>query len=86
MSEFCQSCGMPFDEDHSGLRAVEPGGRDSVYCEYCYRDGAFTDPDATVEQMVEVGVPHLAHKIGEEAARAQLSAFLPTLERWRKGI
>jgi len=34
--------------------------------------------------MVEVGVPHLARKIGEQAAREQLSQLLPALVRWKK--
>ena len=33
--------------------------------------------------MVEIGVPHLARKIGEQAAREQLSRFIPTLVRWK---
>ena len=79
---YCQSCGMPFDEAHSGLIAKEADGRDSIYCTYCYKDGAFLDPDATVEDMVEMGVPHLAQKIGEPAAREQLKKFVPSLSRW----
>lgn len=81
---FCQSCGMPFDEAHSELIAKELDGSDSIFCTYCYKDGKFLSPDATIEETVEMGVPHLAHKIGEQAARAELSAFVPTLARWRK--
>ncbi len=82
--EICQSCGMPFDAAHSELIAREKDGTKSVYCTYCYRDGAFLDPSATAADMVEMEVPHLARKIGEAAAREQLSALVPTLERWRK--
>jgi len=80
---YCQSCGMPFDDGHRELIAKEADGSDSMYCTYCYGDGQFLNPNATVEEMVEIGVPHLAHKIGEQAAREQLSNFLPTLERWK---
>jgi len=79
----CQSCGMPFDESHLEYVAKEADGSDSIYCTYCYKDGAFLDPAATVEDMVEMGVPHLAHKIGEQAAYEQLSKFVPTLARWK---
>ncbi|MCL2351296.1 MAG: zinc ribbon domain-containing protein [Firmicutes bacterium] len=79
---YCQSCGMPFDEDHSKFIAKEADGSDSVYCAYCYKDGAFLEPDASAEDMIGMGVPYLAHKIGEKAAREQLSAFVPTLARW----
>ena len=83
---FCQSCGMPFDEAHREFIAREADGSDSIYCIYCYKDGEFLNPSATVGDMIEMGVPHLAHKIGEQAAREQLSKFLPTLARWRRTV
>jgi len=79
LPECCQSCGMPFDEGHADLRSQE----DARYCVHCFADGGFTMPDATVADMVQIGVPHLAVKIGEDAARAYLTGFIPTLERWR---
>ena len=80
----CQSCGMPFDEAHSEYRAKEADGGGSAYCTYCYKDGKFIDANATVEDMVEMGLPHLARKIGESAAREQLEKLIPTLLRWKK--
>jgi len=75
---------MPFDKAHSDFIAKEKDGADSIYCSYCYKDGEYLNPGATMEKMVEVGVPHLARKIGEQAAREQLSQLLPALERWKK--
>jgi len=83
VAENCQSCGMPFDADHCEFIAKEANGDHSIYCTYCYKEGAFLNPSATVNDMVEMGVPYLAHKVGETAARDQLSKFVPTLERWR---
>jgi len=80
----CQSCGMPFDQAPLQYLAKEAHGSVSIYCTYCYKDGAFLNADATVEEIVEMGVPHLAHKIGEQAAREQLSEFVPTLARWKR--
>lgn len=80
---YCQSCGMPFDEAHKKYIAKEKDGSDSIYCTYCYKDGEFIDPDATVEDMIGIGVPYLAYKVGEQAAREQLSEFVPTLKRWK---
>ena len=76
---------MPFDKGHSVFIAKEKDGSESIYCSYCYKDGEFLNPDAALNEMVEVGVPHLARKIGEKAARERLSKFLPELERWRGG-
>ena len=81
---YCQSCGMPFDESHRVFIAKEANGSDSIFCTYCYNNGAFIDPNATVEDMIEMGVPYLAEKVGEQAAREQLSQFVPTLARWQK--
>jgi len=75
---------MPFDESHLEYIAKEADGSDSIYCTYCYEGGAFLDVTATVDDMVETGVPHLAYKIGEQAAREQLSKLVPTLTRWKE--
>jgi hypothetical protein len=83
MEKCCQSCGLPFNEEHAHLIAKEADGTDSIYCSYCYKDGKFLQPNATVSDMVEIGVLHLARKIGEQGARAELSCFIPTLERWK---
>ncbi|MCL2529825.1 MAG: zinc ribbon domain-containing protein [Coriobacteriia bacterium] len=82
--KLCQSCGLQFDEDHRELIAKEPDGADSIYCTYCYSNGEFISPEATVDDMIEMGVPHLAHKIGEKAAREQLSKLVPSLVRWKE--
>ena len=81
--KICQSCGMPFDEAHRGLIAKEADGGESAYCVYCCKDGEFLNPAATVQDMVETGVPHLARKIGERAAREELGRLVPTLMRWK---
>ena len=78
----CQSCAMPFDEGHKNEIASEADGSASDYCIYCYKDGKFLNPEATIREMVEMGVPHLGRKIGEQAAREQLSKLVPTLKRW----
>jgi len=84
MEDFCQSCGLPFDEGHAALRAKNADGTNADYCVYCYKDGEFLNPDLTIDEVVGIGVPHLAAKIGEDAARAQLTAWVPTLARWRR--
>jgi len=80
--KFCQSCGMPFDETHRKYIAKEADGCDSIYCTYCYKDGEFIEPNASAGDMIEMAVPYLAQKIGEEAARKQMEEFIPTLDRW----
>lgn len=82
-NQFCQSCGLPFNEEHVHFIAKEKDGSDSIYCTFCYADGGFTNPNATVSEMVEIGVSALAEKMDEATAREQLSGFIPTLSRWQ---
>jgi len=80
---YCQSCGMPFDEAHKKYIAKEKDGSDSIYCTYCYKDGEFINPDATEQDMIDMAVPYLGQKIGEEAARKLMEEVIPTLARWK---
>ncbi len=80
----CQSCGLPFNKEHSHFIATEPDGSRSIYCTNCYKDGKFIEPDLTMEEMTEMLVPVLGRSIGEEEARKDITAVLPTLKRWKK--
>jgi hypothetical protein len=83
---FCQSCSMPINQvDLQGTEA--DGSKSEKYCVYCYKDGKFTDPDATLEQMIDVSAKGWSSQdpsITYEQAKAQLGNVLPHLERWRK--
>ena len=84
-SLLCQSCAMPFDEGHKKFVAKEKDGSDSMYCTYCYENETFINPDATISDMVEMALPHLIRKIGDEdAARKQLTETISELKRWKK--
>ena len=62
------------------------GSKNEEYCKYCFENGAFTF-DGTMEEMIEVCVPHMAEAnpgmSAEEARKAMLEWF-PTLKRWKK--
>ncbi|WMI72224.1 zinc ribbon domain-containing protein [Aminobacterium sp. MB27-C1] len=82
MKKFCQSCGMPLD-DSSLLGTEKDGSPTHDYCIYCYKEGAFEEPDITMEEMIEVCVPYMVEQgFDEEKARKMLAEFLPTLNRW----
>lgn len=85
--EFCQCCGMPLDDPKD--RGTEADGSPSRdYCRYCYQNGAFTAPDATVEDMIAFNLKFNAengHPFGpQEQAEQMLRAWLPTLKRWKR--
>lgn len=80
----CQSCGLPFNKEHEHFIAAEPDGSKSIYCTNCYKEGKFIDPNISMEEMIELIVPVLGRAIGEEEARKEMTALLPTLKRWKK--
>lgn len=80
---YCQSCGMPLT---SQLLGTEKDGQKSAeYCLYCYENGAYKESGITMEQMIEMCVPHMkAHGMPEEEARKLMNSALPQLKRWQK--
>jgi hypothetical protein len=50
---FCQSCGMPLSKDKGGGGTNSDGSKNPEYCSHCYQNGAFIEPDITLEQMQE---------------------------------
>ncbi|GAA3412550.1 zinc ribbon domain-containing protein [Paenibacillus hodogayensis] len=78
----CQSCGMPLTEEALiGTDAEHNKVKD--YCKYCYESGAFTQPDLTLEEMVETCVPIMVQEgMEEQAARSMMQNYLPNLKRW----
>ncbi|NCC09617.1 MAG: transcriptional regulator [Bacteroidia bacterium] len=85
--KFCQSCGMPIDEQTFGKEA--DGTVNEDYCHYCYAEGKFT-VDCTMEEMivhcakfVEEFNKDSETKLTKEEAIEQMRKFFPTLKRWK---
>lgn len=84
---FCQSCGMPLDNECYGTNA--DGSINKDYCIYCFKDGAFTG-NFSMEEMVEFCsqfVDEYNRTTGQDLNREQYKAVLrklyPTLKRWQ---
>jgi hypothetical protein len=81
---FCQSCGMPMvkQEDFGGNA---DSSRNEEYCRYCFQNGKFTEPNVTLEQMIDKLVS-MASKMNmtEDQARNMANSILPQLKRWKK--
>ncbi len=71
----CQSCGMPLMGDASRHE----------YCEFCFKDGAFTEPEFTLEDMINKSVHYMSTNLGytEENARKLSGGIIPHLKRWQ---
>ncbi|MDH6373344.1 transcriptional regulator [Paenibacillus sp. VTT E-133280] len=81
--KFCQSCGMPMPtEDLLGTN--KEGQKIEDYCVYCYEDGAFKQPDITLQEMSDICTGYLVQEgMDEDVARKLLAEQLPHLKRWR---
>jgi len=76
---------MPIDKPEN--RGTEKdGSKSDTYCKYCYQNGAFTDPDMTMQQVLDISISemrkqHLPENIIQETIR-----MFPGLKRWRTAV
>ena len=83
--DFCQSCAMPMSEEFYGTEA--DGSKTKEYCSYCYENGKFTNPDITMEEMIEICVKPMVDNnpdMTEDQARSMMQEYMPKLKRWAK--
>lgn len=78
----CESCGMPLKHAVKGANA--DGAAVDQYCLYCYEDGAFTAPDATVEEMREYSVNGMTEKGWPRFLASFMTENTHKLPRWQK--
>lgn len=84
-TNYCQSCGMPLVESEGLFGTNVDGSTNPTYCIHCFKEGHFTY-DCSLEEMIETCIPFTLEAeptLSEEKAREMLSAFIPTLERWK---
>jgi hypothetical protein len=82
---FCQSCGMPLEKpDDFGTEAN--GFRINDYCHYCFHNGAFTEPNITMQAMIDKCVGIMAQQgiMPEAQAKALMLEVIPKLKRWQR--
>jgi hypothetical protein len=78
---------MPIDATFGNLGTERDGGASDDFCSLCYREGAFTMPALTLEEMIEMSVANMTDDLGmpPERARDLADRVIPTLRRWRDG-
>ncbi|TQN49923.1 hypothetical protein DLNHIDIE_02715 [Acidithiobacillus thiooxidans ATCC 19377] len=79
----CQSCGMPLQFDPQGGGTESDGSHSRDYCSYCYADGAFKDPQLTLEAMQQRVRQLLRKRQAPWYIRAYMAHRVPMLKRWR---
>lgn len=81
----CQSCGMPLSEEFGNLGTNADGTNAAEYCIFCFKGGKFTNPDQTMEEMIQSSVENMTNdlQMPEEQAANLANSFIPTLKRWQ---
>lgn len=79
----CQSCGMPMAEGFFGTNA--DGSESQEYCKFCWQNGEFTNPNQTLQQMIDLSVENMTQelKMPEPQARTLANEYIPKLKRWQ---
>ena len=81
----CQSCGMPLSAEFGNYGTDEAGVAVSEYCMFCFKEGAFTNPDQTVDEMIASSIENMTGDIGMPVEQATQLAknVIPSLKRWQ---
>lgn len=79
----CQSCGMPLGDGFYGTN--EDHTENHKYCKFCFLNGSFTDPNQTMEEMIQSSIENMVHEVGlpEKQAIDLANTFIPKLKRWK---
>ncbi|HEX6848536.1 MAG TPA: zinc ribbon domain-containing protein [Chitinophagaceae bacterium] len=84
-TKYCQSCSMPLDNPQL-LGTEKDGSPSNDYCKYCYKDGEFTSPGITLDQMKERMSKMMdKEKLPEDILEAAINR-LPNLKRWKSHL
>lgn len=84
MSKLCQSCSMPLNKDAQGGGTNADGSINRTYCSFCFKDGAFTNPDLTAADMQKFCIDILRKQGMPGFVGWILTRTIPNLERWKK--
>lgn len=91
LPQFCQSCGMPLVKDEDCGKETD-GSINFDYCQYCYKDGKFTQNfsmDEMIEhcaQFVDEVNKHLPKPMTRDEYKQMMYGYFPMLKRWRKNL
>ncbi len=80
--KFCQSCTFPMD-DMEDRGSEKDGSISTMYCKYCYQNGSFTEPDMTLDQMMEIAETEMKKQDLPESIIKHSMDMLPWLKRWQ---
>jgi len=85
MSEilFCQSCSMPLEKEVDFATNAD-GSCNKEYCIFCYKKGEFTEPDLTLEEVLDNVEKIMKEMSMTEDVIEETKLMIPNLKRWKK--
>ncbi len=82
--KFCQSCGMPMEQDPGKGGTNADGTINSTYCSYCYQNGKFNDNFTQSSEMVDLVKGKLKEMGYGPLRRWFYTSNISQLKRWKK--
>lgn len=80
--KFCQSCGMPMEQDPKNGGTNQDGTKTHKYCSFCFENGNFRDDFGAADEMVDFVKDKLKEKGYGSLKRWFFTSHIPKLERW----
>ena len=76
---------MPLNTDRAGdCRGIEKdGSKSDKWCKLCYVDGAFIDPNCTLDEMRAIVDKALKEQGEGRIMRSMARRQIPKLDRWK---
>lgn len=75
---------MPLDQDPGKGGIEKDGTHSSKWCSLCYKDGAFTGKDCTLEEMKKIVDDAMKKQGMNWIMRTMAMMQLPHLKRWKQ--
>ncbi len=87
MQKICQSCGMPLKAKADRRGTEIDGTRSETYCNLCYLNGKFQEPNLTKADMLERGLLGIENsndnKVKKWLLKKSYPKLLNSLGRWK---
>ena len=76
---------MPLSEEFGNLGTNADGSKTEEYCSFCFSGGNFTNPNQTLEEMIQSSIENMTGDLNMpvEQATELANSFIPTLRRWQ---
>jgi hypothetical protein len=76
---------MPLSADFGNYGTDPNGSPVSEYCMFCFKDGAFTNPNQTLDDMIASSIDNMTGDLGMplEQATQLANTVIPSLKRWQ---